>query len=84
MEQTSSGIAQINNNNISFNLINIAYSCAKQLIESPMIAKVVITKLKQVLPLNSNNLVYGIVGLGSNRKQYYPRAVSYWSNNNSI
>lgn len=64
VEQTSSGIAQINNSNISFNLINIAYSCAKQFIESPMIAKVVITKLKQVLPLNTNNLVYGIVGLG--------------------
>lgn len=65
VEQTSSGIAQINNSNISFNLINVAYSCAKQFIESPMIAKIVITKLKQVLPLNSNNLVYGIVGLGA-------------------
>lgn len=64
VEQTSSGIAQINNSNISFNLVNVAYSCAKQFIESPMIAKVVITKLKRLLPLNSNNLVYGIVGLG--------------------
>lgn len=64
VEQTSSGIAQINNSNISSNLINIAYSCTKQFVESPMISKVVITKLKQFLPLNTNNVVYGIVGLG--------------------
>lgn len=62
IEQTSSGIAQVKNN--IFNLINVAYSCTKQFLESPMIAKVVIEKLKKLLPLNSKNIVYGIVGFG--------------------
>lgn len=65
VEQTSSGISRIKNNNIIFNLINVSYSCAKQFIESPMIAKAVVAKLKKFLPLNSNNFVYGVVGFGA-------------------
>lgn len=62
IEQTSSGISQVKNN--IFNLINVAYSCAKQFLESPMIAKIVIEKLKKIIPLNSKNIIYGIVGCG--------------------
>lgn len=65
VEQTSSGIAHIKKNNSILPVINVAYSAAKQILESPMIAKAVIKKLDRVLSLNIRDLTCGVVGLGA-------------------
>ncbi len=41
--------------------INVAYSTAKQIVESPMTAKTVKRKLDKILPLQSCTLVCGVV-----------------------
>ncbi len=65
VEQTSSGVSHITKNNIALPMVNVAYSAAKQLLESPMIAKAVITKLSKFLPLHiTNSTICGVVGLG--------------------
>ncbi len=64
VEQTSSGMSYITKNNIALPTVNVAYSAAKQLLESPMIAKAVITKLMPSLPVHTNKAVCGVVGLG--------------------
>ncbi|WP_375326741.1 NAD(P)-dependent oxidoreductase [Candidatus Tisiphia endosymbiont of Nemotelus uliginosus] len=64
VEQTSSGMSYVTKNNIALPMINVAYSAAKQLLESPMIAKAVITKLIPSLPVHTNKAVCGVVGLG--------------------
>ncbi len=64
VEQTSSGIAHIKKNSITVPLINVAFSAAKQLLESPMIARAVATKLDKFLSLYSGGFTSGVVGLG--------------------
>ena len=64
VEQTSSGVAQINKNNATIPVINVAFSAAKQLLESPMIARAVVSKLGSFLSLHTDNLACGVVGLG--------------------
>lgn len=66
VEQTSSGISHITTKGIALPVVNVAYSAAKQLLESPMIAKAVINKLSNFLPLHVNdNAMCGVVGLGA-------------------
>lgn len=64
VEQTSSGVAQINKNNATIPVINVAFSAAKQLLESPMIARAVVSKLDSFLSLHTDNLACGVIGLG--------------------
>ncbi|XVN42086.1 MAG: NAD(P)-dependent oxidoreductase [Candidatus Rickettsia vulgarisii] len=65
VEQTSSGIAHIKKSNSMLPMVNVAYSAAKQILESPMIAKAVISKLDKILPLNIKDEICGVVGLGA-------------------
>ena len=46
-------------------VVNVAYSAAKQILESPMIAKAVIKKLDQILLRDIKNSICGVVGLGA-------------------
>lgn len=65
VEQTSSGIALIKRNNVVIPVVNVAFSAAKQLLESPMIAKAVVTKLDKFLSLHTNDcFICGVAGLG--------------------
>lgn len=64
VEQTSSGIAQIKKNNITIPVVNVAFSAAKQLLESPMIARAVVEKLGKFLSLHTGRLNCGVAGLG--------------------
>ncbi len=65
VEQTSSGVAQIKKNNkATLPVVNVAYSAAKQLLESPMIAKAVVKKLDQFLSVYDTHLICGVAGLG--------------------
>ncbi|OZG32515.1 NAD(P)-dependent oxidoreductase [Rickettsia endosymbiont of Culicoides newsteadi] len=64
VEQTSSGIAHIKKTNITVPVVNVAFSAAKQLLESPMIARAVEIKLDKFLSLRSSGLTSGVVGLG--------------------
>jgi S-adenosylhomocysteine hydrolase len=64
IEQTTSGLTNPLIRRLSFPVIEVASSAAKQLIESPMIADAVVRKLTRVLPLNKKRLSCGVVGLG--------------------
>ena len=66
VEQTSFGATNVKKFNIPFPVINVAYSAAKQTMESPMIAEAVVNKLEKLLTLGKDpSLVYGVVGLGA-------------------
>jgi len=64
VEQTSSGLVKIGKNKLTFPVIEVASSAAKQHIEAPMIAKSVEEKLVNKLPLFDARLTCGVVGLG--------------------
>jgi hypothetical protein len=64
VEQTSSGLTDIRMHRLSFPVVEVASSAAKQLIESPMIAEAVVKKLSPILPMSQRSLVCGVVGLG--------------------
>lgn len=64
VEQTRSGLTDLRTYELSFPIIEVASSAAKQLVESPMIAEAVIKKLSKVLPLDKEKFSVGVVGLG--------------------
>ncbi|MBY0293689.1 MAG: hydroxyacid dehydrogenase [Alphaproteobacteria bacterium] len=65
VEQTTSGLTDIRMRQLSFPVIEVASSAAKQLVESPMIAEAVVKKLSNVLPMGQSRLSCGVVGLGA-------------------
>ncbi|MBX9621583.1 MAG: hydroxyacid dehydrogenase [Alphaproteobacteria bacterium] len=65
VEQTTSGLADIRMRQLSFPVIEVASSAAKQLVESPMIAEAVVNKLSKVLPMGQSRLSCGVIGLGA-------------------
>lgn len=65
VEQTTSGLADIRTRQLSFPVIEVASSAAKQLVESPMIAEAVVNKLSKVLPMGQSRLSCGVIGLGA-------------------
>jgi S-adenosylhomocysteine hydrolase len=64
VEQTSSGLSALPKHPLSFPIIEVASSAAKQLIESPMIAEAVVKKLSTILPMRKESLSCGVAGLG--------------------
>ncbi|MBP9691884.1 MAG: hypothetical protein KBD90_00950 [Alphaproteobacteria bacterium] len=64
VEQTRSGLAHLRTHKLSFPVIDVASSAAKQLVESPMIAEAVVKKVSKVLPLNKATFSTGVAGLG--------------------
>ena len=46
-------------------IIDVANSATKRFIESPLIAEAVVNKILSYLPENKNELIFGVVGLGS-------------------
>lgn len=65
IEQTTSGLTDIRMRQLSFPVVEVASSAAKQLVESPMIAEAVVKKLSKVLPMNQSRLSCGVVGIGA-------------------
>lgn len=64
VEQTTTGLTDIRMHQLSFPVVEVASSAAKQLVESPMIAEAVIKKLSSILPMSATSLSCGVVGLG--------------------
>jgi len=64
IEQTTSGLTNPLMRDLSFPVIEVASSAAKQILESPLIAEAVIKKLDTLLPVSKYNLTCGVVGVG--------------------
>jgi S-adenosylhomocysteine hydrolase len=62
IEQTSSGFYDMKDT--MFPIINVAFSAAKQLLESSMIARAIVKKFDKFLPLSDTPLIFGVAGLG--------------------
>lgn len=66
IEKTSAGLFGLDKyGNPPFPLIDVANSTAKRHFESPLIAKAVVDKLFDSLPLAEGKLHYGVAGLGA-------------------
>jgi S-adenosylhomocysteine hydrolase len=65
IEQTRSGLTDLDVRQLSFPVIEVASSAAKQLVESPMIAEAVVKKLSKILPMSQSKLSCGVVGIGA-------------------
>ena len=66
IEKTSAGFFDIEKRGLPpFPMIDVANCFAKRYLESPLIAKAIVTKLFSLLPKPSRKLHYGVVGLGS-------------------
>lgn len=63
IEQTTSGLTNPLMQELSFPVIEVASSAAKQILESPLIAEAVIKKLDNLLP-TQRILTCGVVGMG--------------------
>ena len=64
IEQTTSGLTHHLINSLSFPVIEVASSAAKQLIEPPMIAEAVVKKLVNIMSITNKSCVCAVVGLG--------------------
>jgi S-adenosylhomocysteine hydrolase len=65
IEQTTSGINRIKIMPPQFPVITVASSATKQILEAPMIADAVARKIEKMLPITSQRLSCGVVGLGA-------------------
>jgi S-adenosylhomocysteine hydrolase len=63
IEQTTSGLTNPLMLELSFPVIEVASSAAKQILESPLIAEAVVKKLDTLLP-TQRSLTCGVVGMG--------------------
>jgi len=67
LEKTASGLVNLQRQGgiPSFPLINVANCVAKKVLESPLIAEAVVTKLSPVIPLAQQRTTCGVIGYGA-------------------
>ncbi len=66
VEKTTGGLINLENQGMPpFPLIGVAHCAAKKILESPLIAEAVVTKLLPLIPIRNANLICGVVGYGA-------------------
>lgn len=67
LEKTSGGVLNLmeNQKQLSFPVIDVANCATKKILESPLIAEAVVTKLSSVVPITEKSISCGIVGYGA-------------------
>lgn len=67
IEKTTGGLVNMEKQGFSppFPIIGVANCAAKKILESPLIAEAVVKKLLPLIPIDSPNLICGVVGFGA-------------------
>jgi len=66
IEKTTGGLINLDDQGLPpFPIIGVANCAAKKILESPLIAEAVVTKLLPIIPIKNTNLTCGVVGYGA-------------------
>lgn len=80
----SSGLTDIRMHRLSFPVVEVASSAAKQLIESPMIAEAVVQKLSAILPMSKEESCLWSCWAGCYWNGYYAETIILKSQSDSL
>lgn len=65
IEKTTAGLINASAGGLSFPIIETASCAAKRILESPLIAEAVVTKLTTLIPVHHEALACGVIGYGA-------------------